>query len=123
MKGLLIALTLSVSALTLVGCAKSTNYNQKSAMLSLGMEKAEVQSILGAPKRTDVNQERERWIYWSPVYYGFTMMDNEQLATDRLVVTFTNGKVNKWGQQSLTDDMMEFSERSIKATAEIYKQK
>ncbi|QXO59689.1 outer membrane protein assembly factor BamE [Morganella morganii] len=100
----------------LFGCTNKTpDFNQRSSMLSIGMSKADVRGILGDPRRTDVNQERERWIYWSQVYYGFTPVDNEQLANDRLTVTFNDGKVVKWGQQAFADDMLEASQKSAEA--------
>lgn len=83
-------------------------------LLSLGMNKNDVMQIMGSPRRTDVNQERERWIYWNKALYGYTIIDNEQLANDRLVITFVNGKVTKWGQQTLTDDIMESSQRALR---------
>ena len=111
---------IAASAL-LSGCANKVDYNQRSMLLSLGMNKNSVMEIMGPPKRTDVNSERERWIYWSDVMYGFTVINNEQLATDRLTVTFVNGKVTKWGQQTFTDDMMESSQKTAAAYAEAFK--
>ncbi|UIW10347.1 SmpA / OmlA family protein [Flyfo siphovirus Tbat2_3] len=95
----------------LAGCANKIDYNQKSLSLSLGMSKPEVQNVMGSPRRTDVNSERERWIYWNPVMVGFTPIDNEQLAQDRLVVTFVSGKVVKWGQQTIADDITESTQK------------
>lgn len=48
-------------------------------------------------------------------------MDNESLATDRLVVTFENGKVTRWGQQTFTDDAMEMSQKNMQAIIEATK--
>lgn len=93
------------------GCANKIDYNKASLNLSLGMTKAEVQQIMGPPRRTDVNSERERWIYWNPVLIGFTPIDNEQLAQDRLVVTFVNNKVTKWGKQTIADDINENTQK------------
>ncbi|VDR28561.1 Uncharacterised protein [Raoultella terrigena] len=90
-------------------------------LLSLGMNKNDVMQIMGSPRRTDVNPERERWIYWNKALYGYTIIDNEQFANDRLVITFVNGKVAKWGQQTLTDDIMESSQKSAQAYAEALK--
>jgi outer membrane protein assembly factor BamE (lipoprotein component of BamABCDE complex) len=110
-------------ALTLAGCANNRiDYNQKSMNLSLGMSKADVQAVMGLPRRTDVNQDRERWIYWNPVMMGFTPVDNEQLAQDRLVVTFEDGKVARWGNQTLTDDMLEASQKSIESSYKVMQQ-
>ena len=58
---------------------------------------------------------------WNKALYGYTIIDNEQLANDRLVITFVNGKVTKWGQQTLTDDIMESSQKSAQAYAEAFK--
>lgn len=114
MKKIILALFLGASSIAITACAPSElkiDYNQKSMLLSLGMTKNDVMQIMGAPRRTDVNAERERWIYWNKTRYAYTIVDNEQLANDRLVVTFVNGKVTKWGQQTLTDDLMESSQK------------
>lgn len=100
------------------GCANKIDYNQRSLRLSLGMDKPEVQSIMGNPRRTDVNSDRERWIYWNPTMVGFTLIDNEQLAQDRLVVTFVNGKVTKWGQQTIADDISESTQKMYQQARE-----
>ncbi|HAG3415592.1 TPA: outer membrane protein assembly factor BamE [Salmonella enterica] len=121
MKKYLCAALLGLSALTITACAPTVqkiDYNQKSMLLSLGMSKNDVMQVMGTPRRTDVNQERERWIYWNKAVYGYTVVDNEQLATDRLTVTFVNGKVTKWGQQTLTDDILESSQKTAQAYAE-----
>jgi outer membrane protein assembly factor BamE (lipoprotein component of BamABCDE complex) len=101
--------------LMLSGCTPKIthiDYNEKSLSLSLGMSKSDVSLTMGSPRRTDVNPERERWIYWNPVLIGYSYMDSEQLATDRLVITFVNNKVTKWGNQSYTDDAMEMSQKT-----------
>ncbi|MEQ0252575.1 outer membrane protein assembly factor BamE [Klebsiella pasteurii] len=124
MKNLILALILGASGLTITGCAPTVqkiDYNQKSMLLSLGMSKNDVMQIMGSPRRTDVNPERERWIYWNKSLYGYTIIDNEQLANDRLVVTFVSGKVAKWGQQTLADDVMESSQKTAQAYAEALK--
>ncbi|MDX6915638.1 outer membrane protein assembly factor BamE [Pectobacterium carotovorum] len=114
MKKLLSAVLIVVSMLIITACAptvQTVDYNQKSMLLSLGMSKNDVMQILGTPRRTDVNQERERWIYWNKSRYGYTIIDNENVATDRLVVTFIGGKVTKWGQQTLADDITENTQK------------
>lgn len=108
-----------LSLFVLSGCANKVDYNQKSLNLSLGMSKESVQSVMGQPRRTDVNQDRERWIYWNPVMVGFTPVDNEQLAQDRLVVTFVNGKVTKWGNQTLADDIMENTQKIYEQSVKV----
>lgn len=89
------------------------DYNGSSRNLSLGMSKSQVSSVLGEPRRTDVNEDRERWIYWNRTIVGFTPIDNEMLAQDRLVVTFKEGKVSRWGNQTLADDVAEASQKAI----------
>lgn len=124
MKKFLYALILGFSILNITACAPSfqkVDYNQKSMLLSLGMSKNDVMQIMGSPRRTDVNQERERWIYWNKSLYGYTIIDNEQLANDRLVITFVNGKVTKWGQQTMADDILESSQKTAQAYAEAFK--
>ncbi|AVX13794.1 outer membrane protein assembly factor BamE domain-containing protein [Stutzerimonas stutzeri] len=115
---------LIVAALLIIaGCANNRiDYNRQSMNLSLGMSKADVQATMGLPRRTDVNEDRERWIYWNPVVMGLTPVDNEQLAQDRLVVTFENGKVARWGNQTLTADMMEASQKTIEASYKVMQQ-
>ncbi len=115
---------LIVAALLIIaGCANNRiDYNRQSMNLSLGMSKADVQATMGLPRRTDVNEERERWIYWNPVIMGLTPVDNEQLAQDRLVVTFEKGKVARWGNQTLTADMMEASQKTIEASYKVMQQ-
>ncbi len=115
---------LIVAALLIIaGCANNRiDYNRQSMNLSLGMSKADVQATMGIPRRTDVNEDRERWIYWNPVVMGLTPVDNEQLAQDRLVVTFENGKVARWGNQTLTADMMEASQKTIEASYKVMQQ-
>lgn len=117
---------LIAASLLMSACApkiQNTDYNQRSMLLSLGMGKNDVMQIMGTPRRTDVNAERERWIYWNKALYGYTVVDNEQLATDRLTVTFVNGKVTKWGQQTLTDDMVEATQKTAQAYADAAKNK
>ena len=124
MKKIILALFLGASSIAITACAPSEqkiDYNQKSMLLSLGMTKNDVMQIMGAPRRTDVNAEREPWIYWNKTRYAYTIVDNEQLANDRLVVTFVNGKVTKWGQQTLTDDLMESSQKTAQTYAEAFK--
>lgn len=111
-----LALAFAVATL-LGGCATNNiDYNRSSALLVLGMSKPEVSAILGSPRRTDVNEDRERWIYWNKVLVGFTPIDNESLAQDRLVVTFKEGKVTRWGKQTIADDITEASQKTIESS-------
>ncbi|HID6539983.1 TPA: outer membrane protein assembly factor BamE domain-containing protein [Escherichia coli] len=100
-----------MALVTLSGCANKIDYNRASLNLAIGMSKTDVQGVMGAPRRTDVNTDRERWIYWNPVMVGFTPIDNEQLAQDRLVVTFVENKVTKWGKQTIADDISENTQK------------
>nr|WP_288454574.1 cell envelope protein SmpA [uncultured Pseudomonas sp.] len=112
-----------VACLMMVGCAGNRiDYNRQSINLALGMSKADVQGIMGMPRRTDVNEDRERWIFWNPVMVGFTPMDNESLAQDRLVVTFKEGKVARWGNQTLAEDITEASQKSMESSMKILQQ-
>jgi len=108
----------------IVGCANSNrvdriDYNKSSLHLEIGMSKSEVQSLIGFPRRTDVSEDRERWIFWNPVIIGFTLIDNEQLAEDRLVVTFKEDKVVRWSNQSLSDDMIEASQKMLESSHKV----
>lgn len=121
MKKLLLAAFIGLATLASTACVLKNNtidYNQRSLQLSLGMSKSDVMQVMGQPRRTDVNQERDRWIYWNKALYGYTIVDNEQLATDRITVTFVNGRVTKWGQQTLTDDIMESTQKTAQAYAD-----
>lgn len=115
-------IALALMVFWLAGCAPSVqmvDFHQKALSLSLGMNKSDVTHILGAPKRTEVIEESERWIYWNKVRSGNTYIDNEQLATDRLTVTFINGAVSDWGQDILSDDNQDSSNIMIQASKEI----
>lgn len=120
MRNLLVAF---VACLMMAGCAGNRiDYNRQSINLALGMTKTDVQGIMGMPRRTDVNEDRERWIFWNPVMVGFTPMDNESLAQDRLVVTFKDGKVARWGNQTLAEDITEASQKSMESSMKILQQ-
>ena len=108
MQGIRLSIVI-LMVLLLSACASHNkiDYNERSFLLNIGMSKNDVMSVLGTPRRTDVSADRERWIYWNPAVYGFTVVDNEQLASDRLVVTFIDGKVTRWANTALTDDMLE----------------
>lgn len=115
--GVMKLLVTAILALLLAGCAgSSVDYNRQSMNLGLGMSKSDVREIMGMPRRTDVNESRERWIFWNPVMVGFTPIDNEQLSQDRLVVTFEQGQVVKWGNQTMADDIMEASQKSMESS-------
>ncbi|MEX5450919.1 outer membrane protein assembly factor BamE domain-containing protein [Stutzerimonas stutzeri] len=115
---------LIIAALLIIaGCANNRiDYNRESMNLALGMSKGDVHAALGQPRRTDVNKDRERWIYWNPVMIGLTPVDNEQLAQDRLVVTFEGGKVARWSNQALTADMIEASQKTMESAYKVMQQ-
>lgn len=116
-------ITLALTALLLAGCAGNrVDYNRSSLDLAIGMSKADVQAVMGAPRRTDVNESRERWIFWSPVVVGLTPIDNESMAKDRLVVTFEDGNVSRWGNQTLADDIIEASRKSMESSYQIMRE-
>ncbi|MGM0429759.1 MAG: outer membrane protein assembly factor BamE domain-containing protein [Pseudomonadota bacterium] len=96
---------------TLAGCANTIDYGEASLNLELGMPKSEVVQLLGKPKRTDVNESRERWFYWNKEVIGFTPIDNEMLASDKLVVTFKNGHVVDWGKNAYMKDAMDVQQK------------
>ncbi|ASR91438.1 hypothetical protein AFA_08585 [Alcaligenes faecalis] len=77
---------------------------------------------MGEPRRTDVNEDRERWIFWNPAIIGFTPIDNETLAQDRLVVTFVEGKVTRWGNQTYIDDAAEISRKTMENSMTLIKE-
>jgi outer membrane protein assembly factor BamE (lipoprotein component of BamABCDE complex) len=105
-------LAVVLGGVLLTGCAgQGIDYNAASSSLQIGMSKEQVRHQLGSPRRTDVNAERERWIYWSPAVYGFTPVDSEVLAADRLVVTFREGGVTQWGNQTMQADALEMSSK------------
>ena len=107
-------ITLAATAWLLAGCAgNQINYNQASSYLELGMSKQQVRQAIGDPRRTDVNQDRERWVYWNPVMVGFVRMDNEVMASDRLVVTFKDEVVTQWGNQTFQADAMEMNAKMM----------
>lgn len=99
----------------LVGCANQTNYGEASLNLQLGMTKGEVLDYLGKPKRTDVNESRERWFYWNPEMIGFTPVDNEMLASDKLIVTFEDGVVTDWGNNAMMKDAIDAQQQVIES--------
>lgn len=101
----------AIMFLFLTGCANTIDYRKASLNLELGMPKSDVMELLGTPKRTDVNENRERWFYWNKEVIGFTPVDNEMLASDKLVVTFKNGHVVDWGKNAFMKDAMDAQQR------------
>ncbi|EJE4150240.1 outer membrane protein assembly factor BamE [Vibrio metschnikovii] len=105
-----------ICSLMFLGCAQKINYGQSSLNLELGMTKQEVVGVLGTPRRTDVNDERERWYYWNPTQMGLASVDNEMLSSDKISVTFKDGKLTKWGSQNYMDDVMESQQKLLEST-------
>tara|TARA_B100000700_G_scaffold331006_1_gene460719 strand:- start:3097 stop:3474 length:378 start_codon:yes stop_codon:yes gene_type:complete len=103
----------AITFLFLAGCANTIDYGKSSLSLELGMAKSDVLELLGKPKRTDVNENRERWFYWNKEVIGFTTLDNEMLASDKLVVTFKNGQVVDWGKNSFMKDAVDAQQRMM----------
>lgn len=103
-------LALLVSAVITTGCA-TTPYTTKSMSVGMGMTKSEVVSVMGPPKRASARKTPEglveRLSWWSPVLIGFTPIDNEMMASDRVFVGFLNGKVVEWGDKYDPSDTME----------------
>lgn len=105
-----------VVALLLSGCASKTiDYGEQSINLELGMSKSQVTAIMGLPKRTDVNEKRERWVYWNKTSYGLVLVDHEMLAGDKLTVTFEDGKVTGWNQNAYLDDAAEMQKEMMES--------
>lgn len=100
----LIALPL-VGALLLAGCAgpRVPAVTSRSMSLSMGMDKQQVISVMGAPRKTSAKMTEvglsERYFWWTPTRIGFTNVDNEMLTPDRVFVRFVNGKVVEWGDK------------------------
>ncbi|MBD5805102.1 hypothetical protein AZOA_45490 [Azoarcus sp. Aa7] len=104
------AIAFVLSAAVMAGCA-TTPYTTKSMGVGMGMTKAEVVSVMGPPKRASARKTPdglvERLSWWSPVLIGFTPIDNEMMASDRVFVGFLNGKVVEWGDKYDPSDTME----------------
>ena len=112
---------LLLSLLVVAGCATSNvDYNKQSINLSVGMSKADVLSVLGEPNRTDVTQTREKWVFWNPTLIGFTPVDNEQLAQNKLTVVFKDERVASWGKGDDISSILESSAELQKSLLERY---
>ena len=114
-------LTLASILLILCGCA-TVDYTTKAMDVSMGMTKEEVLTLMGKPKRVSARKNNEdlieRFSWWSPKLIGFTPIDNEIIATDRVFVRFVNGKVVEWGDRY---DFSESMDKSREAQVEIIK--
>ena len=107
--------------LLLSGCA-TVNYTSKAMGVTMDMTKEQVVALMGPPKRVSARKSNddliERFSWWSPKVIGFTPIDNEMIATDRVFVRFVNGKVVEWGDKY---DFSESIEKSREAQAEMLK--
>jgi hypothetical protein len=115
-------LTLVFALLFLAGCTTTQNYTSKAMTVSMDMTKEQVIALMGVPKRVSARKINdglvERLSWWSPKIIGFTPIDNEMLATDRVFVRFLNGKVVEWGDKY---DFSESMEKSQEAQTEMLK--
>lgn len=88
------------------------------------MNKNEVIAVLGAPKKTSMRKSGdvviEELSYWSKTMVGFTPMDNEALAQDRVTIVLEDGVVTEYGDffsnmDRYMDKSMEHSKEMMKA--------
>ena len=110
--------------LALTACAStSINYAQEASKINLGMNKADILAILGAPKKTSMRKSGdvivEQLSYWSKTVVGFTTLDNEALATDRVTVILEDGKVIEYGD--FLSNMDRYMDKSMENTKEMMK--
>jgi hypothetical protein len=114
-------LALVFALLLVCGCA-TVNYTSKAMGVTMNMTKDQVLTLMGPPKRVSARKSNddliERFSWWSPKLIGFTPIDNETIATDRVFVRFVNGKVVEWGD---TYDFSESIEKSREVQAEMLK--
>jgi hypothetical protein len=107
--------------LLVCGCA-TVNYTSKAMGVTMNMTKDQVLTLMGPPKRVSARKNNdyliERFSWWSPKLIGFTPIDNETIATDRVFVRFVNGKAVEWGD---TYDFSESIEKSREVQAEMLK--
>lgn len=108
-------------AIIICGCA-TVNYTNKAMGLNMDMTKEQVLSLMGPAKRVSARKSNEglveRYSWWSPKFIGFTPIDNEMIATDRVFVRFVNGRVVEWGD---TYDFSENLEKSREMQSEVFK--
>jgi hypothetical protein len=113
---------LAFISLLLAGCATPVDYTTKAMKVDMDMSKEQVISIMGPPKRVAARKSNEglveRLSWWSPKTIGFTPIDNEMIATDRVFVRLLNGKVVEWGDKY---DFSETIEKTQEAQAEMFK--
>lgn len=105
------------AAVALAGCA-TASLGQKSTQLNVGMNKEQVQTLLGAPRRTAVSSDgQETWYYWK-VGVLTPLPDMEVFASseNRLGITFKDGKVASWGDQY---DWMQAGRETMKSATEM----
>lgn len=101
--------SLALIVLTLCGCAM--NYTERAMSITMDMTKKDVLDIMGPPRKNAARKAPdgviERYSWWSPKFIGLMSFDNELLATDRVFVSFRNGKVIEWGDKYDFSDTMD----------------
>lgn len=111
-----------LAALALTGCATQASYTSKAMALNMDMSKEQVVGLMGPPRNSSARKTPdgmvERYSWWSPKLIGFTPIDSEMVASDRVFVRFLNGKVVEWGDKY---DFSETMEKSRESQAEIMK--
>jgi hypothetical protein len=110
--------TFLLGTFVVFGCA-TVDYTSRAMGLRMDMTKEQVVGLMGPPKRVSARKASnglvESYSWWSPKMYGFTPVDNEYLATDRMFVRFLDGKVVEWGDKL---DFSEAIEKSRESQAE-----
>jgi len=105
------SLFITAAAVLFVGCSTPIPYNQRAMSISMDMPKSQVVSLMGNPKRVSARKKDndliERYSWWSPVVIGFTVIDNEIIAKDRVFVLFKNEQVIEWGDKYDMSDSMD----------------
>lgn len=92
--------------------------------LTMGMDKGQVVAVMGTPRKASAKMMddglSERYFWWSPTLIGFTYVDNEMLAQDRVFVRFINGKVVEWGDKydysAMLDSLTDAQREALKAS-------
>lgn len=116
---------LTVLALLFLSACASTsiNYAQEASKINLGMSKSDVLAILGTPKKTSMRKVGdvvvEEMSYWSKTIVGFSTLDNEALAQDRVTVVLEDGVVTEYGD--FFSNMDRYMDKSMEHTKEMMK--
>ncbi|HBM2653497.1 hypothetical protein [Acinetobacter nosocomialis] len=121
----------ALAVLLLAGCATVVPYNQKAMNLQIGMNKQDVVTLLGTPKKVAARKTpqgfEEKYSYWGLSRIGYVSMDNEMLSQDRLYVTLLDGKVIEWGDKydpsTMMDKNLEITQKTVEQYQQIYQNK